>query len=69
MSITGVGEVAGLIKTTIDKIWPDKSEQEKLQLETAMIALQGQLEVNKAEAENPSFSFSNVFSANSMTSS
>lgn len=54
MSFTGVGEVASLIRTTIDKIWPDKSEQEKLQLEAAMTALQGQLEINKTEAASPS---------------
>jgi len=54
MSFSGVGEVADLVKTTINKIWPDKSEQEKMQLEAAMMALQGQLEINKAEAANPS---------------
>lgn len=54
MSITGVGEVAGMIDTVIGKIWPDKTEQEKQALAAAVMVVNGQLEINKAEASNPS---------------
>jgi hypothetical protein len=60
--ITGVGSVADLIKGTIDKIWPDKTQVEKDQMAAAMAILQGQiamnqgqLDINKAEAANPNF--------------
>ena len=52
--ITGLGSVADLATTVINKIWPDKSEQEKAQMAAAMAIVQGQLDANKAEAANPS---------------
>lgn len=52
--ITGLGAVADLAGTVINKIWPDKSEQEKQQLANAFAIVQGQLDINKAEASNPS---------------
>ena len=54
IDITGVGSVAELANTVIGKIWPDKSEQEKQQLAAAVMVVQGQLDINKAEAANPS---------------
>lgn len=54
LDITGVGSVADLANTVISKIWPDKSEQEKQQLAAAVLVIQGQLDINKAEAANPS---------------
>ena len=54
MSFSGIGEVSNLIGKAIDKIWPDKSEQERQELANAMLLIQGQLEINKAEAANPS---------------
>lgn len=54
MDITGIGAVADLAKTAIDKIWPDKSEQEKQALAAAVMVVQGQLDINKTEAANPS---------------
>ena len=53
-SLTGLGEVAGLATNIIDKIWPNKSEQEKAELQAALVVVQGQLEVNKAEAGSAS---------------
>jgi hypothetical protein len=53
-SITGLGEVADLAKTAINKIWPDKSEQEREQLQAALLVVQGQLQVNAAEAGSSS---------------
>lgn len=52
--ITGLGAVSDLVNTAINKIWPDKSEAEKQQLAAAVIVVQGQLDINKAEAANPS---------------
>lgn len=54
MDITGIGSVADLANTVISKIWPDKSEQEKQQLAAAVLVIQGQLDINKAEAVNTS---------------
>ena len=54
LDITGVGAVADLASTVINKIWPDKSEQEKQQLAIAVQVVQGQLDINKIEAANPS---------------
>ena len=54
VDITGIGSVADLASNVINKIWPDKSEQEKQQLAAAVMVIQGQLEINKTEAANPS---------------
>lgn len=43
-----------LAKTVVDKIWPDKSEQERAQLAAALQLVQGQIDINKAEAASPS---------------
>lgn len=51
---TGVGQVADLVTTVINKIWPDKSEQEKQELAAALTMIQGQLEINKVEAGSQS---------------
>lgn len=52
--ITGVGAIADLASTVINKIWPDKSEQEKQQIAAAVMIVQGQLDINKEEAKSPS---------------
>ena len=54
MDITGLGAVTDLASTVINKIWPDKSEAEKQQLAAAVMVVQGQLDINKVEAANPS---------------
>lgn len=54
LDITGIGSVADLASTVINKMWPDKSDQEKQQLAAAVMMVQGQLDVNKVEASNPS---------------
>lgn len=54
MSMTGLGEVANLATNVIGKIWPNKSEQEKAELQAALVVVQGQLAVNQAEAANSS---------------
>jgi Holin of 3TMs, for gene-transfer release len=47
---TGIGQVADLATTVINKIWPDKSEQEKQELAAGLAMIQGQLEINRVEA-------------------
>ena len=54
LDITGIGSVADLAKTAINAIWPDKTEQEKQQLAAAVMVVQGQLDINREEAKNPS---------------
>lgn len=54
LDITGIGAVADLANTVVGKIWPDKSDQEKQQLAAAVMVVQGQLDINKNEAANPS---------------
>ena len=43
-----------LATTVINKIWPDKSAAEAAQLAAAVAIVQGQLDINKTEAANPS---------------
>lgn len=52
--ITGLGAVADLAGSVINKIWPDKTEAEKQQLAAAVMVVQGQLDINKTEAASPS---------------
>lgn len=54
LDITGLGAVSDLASTVINKIWPDKTEAEKQQLAAAVMVVQGQLDINKVEAANPS---------------
>ena len=54
LDITGVGAVADLAGTVINKIWPDKSEEEKQQLAAAVMVVQGQIDINKEEAKSAS---------------
>lgn len=54
MDITGIGAVADLANSVVDRIWPDKTEQEKQQLAAAVMVVQGQIDINKNEASNPS---------------
>ena len=44
-----------LARTVVDKIWPDKSEQERAQLAAAMQLVQGQLDINRTEAASPNW--------------
>ena len=54
MALDPVTAGLDLINTAINKIWPDKSEQERQQLAAAVLIVQGQLDINKAEAASPS---------------
>lgn len=54
MSVTGLGEVADLANTVIGRLWPDKTEQERAQMAAALTVVQGQLDINKAEAASSS---------------
>lgn len=54
IDIAGLGSVADLVTTTINKIWPDKTEQQKAEIAAALVLVQGQLEINKVEAASTS---------------
>jgi Holin of 3TMs, for gene-transfer release len=54
MSLDPVTGVLDLANTVVKTIWPDKSAQEQQQLAGAIAMVQGQLEINKAEAVSPS---------------
>ena len=43
-----------LAQTVITRIWPDKSQAEAAQLAAQVAIVQGQLDVNRAEAASPS---------------
>lgn len=54
------GGIASLANTIISRIWPDKTEQQKekfaIEFQKSLAeaaSIQGQLEINKAEASNP----------------
>lgn len=53
-SLTGLSEVADVVGGVIDRIWPNKTEQERAELQAAMLVVQGQLKVNEAEAASAS---------------
>ena len=54
MSLDPITAGMDLATTIIGKIWPDKSAQEQAQLAAAVAIVQGQLDINKAEAASPS---------------
>lgn len=61
MDITGIGSIAELATSVINKFWPDKTEVEKQQLQAEMQemllqaqALQSQTDINKVEAASTS---------------
>jgi len=54
MALDPVTAGLDLAKTVVQTIWPDKTEQEKAQLAAALQLVQGQLDINRAEAASPS---------------
>ena len=48
-----IDAVASLVETVVGRIWPDKTEQERAQIAAALALVQGQIDINKAEAANP----------------
>lgn len=53
MALDPISAGLDLASTVVNKIWPDKTEQEKQQLAAAVALVQGQLDINRAEATNP----------------
>jgi hypothetical protein len=58
MAIDPITVGLSLVSDVVNKVWPDKTEQEKAQMAAAVALLQGQLEINKVEAASP-----NVFTS------
>ena len=50
-----IGKGVDLINNVVNKIWPDKTEQEKQEIANAFALMQGQIDINKIEAASPSF--------------
>ena len=50
LALDPITAVSDVVNTVINKIWPDKTGQEKAELAGAIALVQGQLEVNKVEA-------------------
>jgi hypothetical protein len=49
MDLTGLGSVADLIKTGINKIFPDKNEEERAKLALMLAELQGEIDLAKGQ--------------------
>lgn len=60
MDITGIGAVSDLIGTVVNKIWPDKSEEEKQQLAAAVMVIQGEIDNTKDARDMQKVTRSNV---------
>ena len=54
LDLTGFGSVADLANSVVNKIWPDKTQEEKDQIAAALTLAQGQMTTNTAEASNKS---------------
>ena len=54
MSLDPISAVADLANNLINKIFPDKSDQEKQELASVVMLIQSQLDINKVEASHPS---------------
>lgn len=54
MSLDPVTAGLDLAKAAIDRIWPNKTEQEKAELAAAVAMVQGQLDINRTEAASSS---------------
>lgn len=52
LDIAGIGSVADLASNVIDKIWPNKTEQEKAELAASIQVVVGQMDINKEEAKS-----------------
>jgi hypothetical protein len=54
MALDPITAGISLIETVVGKVWPDKSEQERAQMAAALSLVQGQIDINKAEAASSS---------------
>jgi uncharacterized protein (DUF2062 family) len=54
MALDPISAGLDLANTVVKTIWPDKSEEERAQLAAAVQLVQGQLDINKAEAGSAS---------------
>ena len=54
MAIDPITAGIDLVSGVIGKIWPDKSEQERMEIAGTFALIQGQLKINEVEAANPS---------------
>ena len=50
MDLTGIGSIAELAGTVIQRMFPDKTKIEQEEMAAALVEVQGQLDTNKVEA-------------------
>jgi hypothetical protein len=51
LDIAGLGAVSDLVKTVVNKFFPDKTEEQKAEIAQAMVLLQGQIDNQKAQVD------------------
>lgn len=51
MDITGLGSIADLAKTVVDKIWPDKTQEEKDKMAMALAEMNNELSQLSAQTD------------------
>lgn len=54
LDLTGIGAVANVVGSVVDRFFPDKTKEEQAQLAAALTVIQGQLAINQTEAANTS---------------
>jgi hypothetical protein len=54
MALDPISAGLDLANTVVNKLWPDKSQEERDQLAAALALVQGQMDINKAEAASSS---------------
>jgi uncharacterized protein (DUF2062 family) len=54
MALDPISAGLDLANTVVNKLWPDKSQEERAQLAAAVQLVQGQLDINKTEAASES---------------
>jgi hypothetical protein len=54
MSLDPITAGLDIVNMAVSRIWPDKSVEQQQQLAAAVMAVQGQLDINKVEAASPS---------------
>ncbi|WP_321921727.1 3TM-type holin [Burkholderia sp. BCC1998] len=54
MAVDPITAVSDLATSIVQRIWPDKTQQEQQQLAAVLAMVQGQLQINQAEAASPS---------------
>lgn len=55
MALDPITAGVDLANTIVSRIWPDKTQEEQQQLAAVLSMVQGQMQIDQAEASNPNF--------------